>query len=147
MKRAFEELAENVGDRPFPLRKYRGQKWSVAASDGNYCVWLAKEKVLEDFTAFVASLPWVPWLSQDKEAFAAAVAPTKAEFMVTRDAPFLFRDSLLQVFEKLRNFYDLHACSQVCRHWLRVSKLPQLRPWNGLEGWGLTVLSFGSTRA
>ena len=117
-------------DQRFPLRKYRDQPWKVAANDGNYCLWLAREKVLPEFTEYLSSLPWVSWTEQDKEEFAAIVAPAVPAFCVVREAPFLFRDPLLLVFGKLRSFYDLHLCSQVCKHWLRVSKLPELRPWN-----------------
>jgi hypothetical protein len=103
-------------------------------------VWLAKERVLDEFTAFVASLSWVLWSSEDKEAFARAVVPVKAEFMVTRDAPFLFRDSLL---EKLRNFYDLHACKSGVSPLAARQQASAASSVEGLEGWSLPVLSFG----
>ncbi len=71
----------------------------VALADGNYCVWLAQNNVFPEFTAYVCQVDWVPWPVWEKEAFAAIVAPLVPPGIVARETPFLFRDSLLQVFQ------------------------------------------------
>ncbi len=143
-KEGREEILriQSIGQRLFPLKKYKGQPYYVVVNDGEYCFWIAKEHVLPDFIDWICQLNYVPWSLELQERF-KTYAPRAPMWTSGSETPFLCRDALFLVFKELRNFYDLFACSQVNRHWNRVSKLPMLRPYNGLEGWGLTIVKMG----
>ena len=138
-------LACGGAETIFKFKPYVGKTFiQVIRDHPSYCIWLASKHAYGEFVYFVSQLDEIAhsWDSEDRTRWHELVANTKWS-KTPRETPVLYRDALLLVFERVKSFYDLFSSSQVCRQWRSVSKHTTLLPWNGLEGWGCTLVSFG----
>lgn len=90
------------------LKKFKNRRFFEVLVDFGYC----KERTYPEFIQFICDASFVPWSMAD-QALIKEFLPRTPKWANAGEVPFLYRDALLLVFKKLRNFYDLFACSQV----------------------------------